>query len=119
MKPATCRSPSRPHISTARAAAIQPWRLAKFLKYLGRARVGLPRGGDQDRFTLAEANFLEAYPIFAKAHGESAKDPRECAQGLVDLYTAWDNAEPGKGYDAKAAEWKTKLAGEPAMPGNN
>jgi hypothetical protein len=30
-------------------------------------------------------------------------------QGLVDLYTAWDKAEPGKGYDLKAAEWKAKL----------
>jgi len=29
--------------------------------------------------------------------------------GLVDLYTAWDAAEPGKGYDAKAAEWRGKL----------
>lgn len=32
-----------------------------------------------------------------------------CVQGLVDLYTARDAAEPGKGYDGKAAEWKSKL----------
>jgi hypothetical protein len=30
-------------------------------------------------------------------------------QALIDLYTAWHTAEPGKGYDAKAAEWKARL----------
>lgn len=29
-------------------------------------------------------------------------------------YTAWDAAEPGKGYDAKAAEWGARL--DPARP---
>ncbi len=38
---------------------------------------------------------------------------------LADFYTAWDATEPGKGYDAKAAEWRAKLpadeeAAEPA-----
>jgi len=27
---------------------------------------------------------------------------------VASVYTAWDTAEPGKGYDAKAAEWKGK-----------
>jgi hypothetical protein len=31
------------------------------------------------------------------------------ADELPDLYAAWDKAEPGKGYDAKAGEWKAKL----------
>ena len=34
---------------------------------------------------------------------------RDCIQAIVDLYTAWNTAEPGKGYEAKAAEWKRKL----------
>ena len=29
---------------------------------------------------------------------------------LVALYTAWHEAEPGQGYDTKAAEWRAKLA---------
>jgi hypothetical protein len=43
-------------------------------------------------------------------------------QALIDLYTAWDKAEPGKGYDTKAAEWHAKLdaakaaAAAPANP---
>ncbi len=28
---------------------------------------------------------------------------------LVDLYESWHAAEPGKGYDAKAAECRAKL----------
>jgi hypothetical protein len=34
---------------------------------------------------------------------------RECTQALVTLYTAWNAAAPGKGYDAQAAMWKRKL----------
>lgn len=84
-------------------------RLADFLTALGRARVGV--GYDADRFTLAEANLLEAHPIYvaAKDRGPTHKDTLECVQALVDLYTAWDTAEPGKGYDAKTAEWRAKL----------
>lgn len=37
------------------------------------------------------------------------KDTLACTQAIADLYTAWDEAEPGKSYDAKAAEWKAKL----------
>jgi tetratricopeptide (TPR) repeat protein len=90
-------------------------RLADFLTPLGRARVGL--GYDAERFTLAESNLLEAHPIYvaAKDRGPTHKDTLACVQGLVDLYTAWDAAEPGKGYDAKAAEWKAKLT-PPAQP---
>jgi eukaryotic-like serine/threonine-protein kinase len=84
-------------------------RLAGLLTTLGRARIGL--GFDSDRFSLAEANLLEAHPIYmaAKDRGPTHKDTLACVQGLVDLYTAWHDAEPGKGYDAKAAEWKAKL----------
>ncbi len=29
--------------------------------------------------------------------------------GVLSLYESWHAAEPGKGYDAKAAEWRAKL----------
>lgn len=84
-------------------------RIAAFLSNLGRVRIGL--GYDAERFALAEANLLEAHPVYLadKHRGPTHKDTRGCVQGLVDLYTAWNAAEPGKGYDAKAAEWKAKL----------
>jgi serine/threonine protein kinase/Tfp pilus assembly protein PilF len=84
-------------------------RLADFLTCLGRARVGVGYGAE--RFALAEANLLEAHPIHVAAAGRGPAHPGtlECVQGLVDLYSAWDKAEPGKGYDAKAAEWRAAL----------
>jgi non-specific serine/threonine protein kinase/serine/threonine-protein kinase len=87
-------------------------RLADFLTALGLARVGV--GYDAERFKLAEANLLEAHSIYlaAKDRGPTHKDTLECVQALVDLYTAWDKAEPGKGFDAKAAEWKAKGEGK-------
>ncbi|MBS0197004.1 MAG: serine/threonine protein kinase [Planctomycetes bacterium] len=92
-------------------------RLADFLTAYGRARVGV--GFDGERFKLAEANLLEAHPIYlaAKGRGPTHKDTLECVHALVDLYAAWDEAEPGKGYDAKAAEWQVKLeAAKAAKP---
>ena len=42
---------------------------------------------------------------------------RRGAFPFVELYTAWDKADPGKGYDAKANEWKARLAAlPPATP---
>lgn len=82
-------------------------RLALFLTTLGRARVGM--GYDPERFALAETNLLEAYPIFIQERGDKHKDTLGCVNGLVDLYTAWEVAEPGKGHETKAVEWKAKL----------
>ena len=85
-------------------------RLAEFLFVLGRARFGV--GYDAGRYALAESNLLEAHPIHvaAKDRGPAHKDTLACVQALVDLYAAWDKAEPGKGYDARAAEWQAKLS---------
>lgn len=92
-------------------------RLGGLLTTLGRARVG--PGYDSARFEAAEANLLEAHPILVKARGEAHKDTLEGVQGLVDLYAAWEKAEPGKGYGARAAEWKAKLASAPARTGRS
>jgi serine/threonine protein kinase/Tfp pilus assembly protein PilF len=90
-------------------------RLAAFLTSLGRARVGLGwYGGDEaERFVLAEANLLEAHSIFlaATSRGPRHKETLGCVQAIVDLYTAWHAAVPGKGYDAKAAEWRAVNGG--------
>lgn len=92
------------------AADVRPERrLADFLTVLGRARAGV--GFDAERFTLAESNLLEAHTIHraAEDRGPAHEATLACGQGLVDLYSAWHAAEPDKGYDAKAAEWKAKL----------
>jgi tetratricopeptide (TPR) repeat protein len=93
-------------------AGAKAKRVGLMLTTLGRSRVAL--GYDPERFKLAEANLLEAQPMPLPTYRET----RDCLQGLVNLYTAWDKAEPGKGYAAKAAEWKTKLAAVAGPPGN-
>jgi serine/threonine protein kinase len=77
--------------------------LALLLTWLGKARTGLKQ------FEAAEASLLEAHPIWVKTRGETHKDTRNCKQAIVDLYTDWHAAQPGKGYDTKAQEWKARL----------
>jgi serine/threonine protein kinase/cell division protein ZapA (FtsZ GTPase activity inhibitor) len=78
--------------------------LASFLMHLGSTRAKL------SEFAKAEVNLLEADSIFVRTLGPTHnKDVHECTQAIVDLYAVWNNAEPGKGYDAKAAEWKKKM----------
>jgi serine/threonine protein kinase len=78
-------------------------RVALFLMHLGQARTGT---GD---FAAAERDLIEAQPILVKTTGPAHHSSSECTQSLVDLYTAWSRAQPGKGYEVKAAEWKRKL----------
>src|SRR5262249_21229288 len=84
--------------------------LAMLLTRLGKARTGLKE------FQAAEANLLEARPIWVKPRGEKHQDTRNCPQAIVDLYAGWHTAQPGKGYDTKAAEWKAKLPKDTAPP---
>ncbi len=49
---------------------------------------------------------------------ESPSQTQASMQRLVKFYESWDAAEPGKGYDAKAAEWRAKLAERPEAKGN-
>jgi tetratricopeptide (TPR) repeat protein len=58
---------------------------------LGRVRTKLKR------FAEAEAELVEARRVLATP---PASD--RAARSLAELYTAWDRAEPGKGYDDKA-----------------
>jgi serine/threonine protein kinase/tetratricopeptide (TPR) repeat protein len=87
-------------------------RNASLVGLRGMARAGLAKAPGE--FATAEADLLEAQSVVAKLRGE--KEAGEWTQGLVDLYAAWDRAEPGKGYDAKAEAWKTKLPAKTTAP---
>jgi len=84
----------------------------------GDARMGLARGLiEQKRFGEAEPEIIEAERIFSAPQGIPPDRYKPCVESLVTLYEAWDKAEPGKGYDAKAAEWKEKFdAMNPSPP---
>jgi non-specific serine/threonine protein kinase/serine/threonine-protein kinase len=60
-------------------------------------------------FAAAETDLLEAQPILARMGGPKGKLTRKCTQALIDLYKAWNVAQPDKGHDATSAEWKRKL----------
>ena len=85
-----------------------PGVLGNYLAKLGEAQIGLGQYAD------AEATILEAFQL---QHDDFDKDPARrigAINQLVRLYEAWHGAEPGQGYDAKAAEWRAKLPEEEA-----
>ncbi len=75
------------------------------LMHLGQSRAG------QAHYAPAEANLLEAEQILRLPHAAvELDDQRNCMSALVDLYTAWNKAEPGRGHAANAAKWQRQLA---------
>jgi serine/threonine protein kinase/tetratricopeptide (TPR) repeat protein len=74
--------------------------LASYLIDLGNARVGL------GKFQDAEKNLLEARSIMQGLNRPLDKRNAKCITALTALYSAWSKAEPGKGHEAKAAEWQ-------------
>ena len=74
--------------------------------------------GSQGKFAAAEAMLLPGAAI-AAARLPVGHDVRlRLTRTIAKLYDAWNAAEPGKGYDARAAEWKVKLEAmaKPADP---
>jgi hypothetical protein len=84
-------------------ADIKTDRLGRFFLTLGRGRAAL------GEFLAAEADLLEAHAILGESNGATGRDRRVALDALVQLYDAWHAAEPEKGYDDKAAEWRDKL----------
>ncbi len=81
---------------------------------LGRIQcIGAELAQCRGNFTDAEARFLEADATLSNSR-MPGKGRQRAARSLVQLYEAWDKAEPGTGKAEKAAEWRTKLT--PANP---
>jgi tetratricopeptide (TPR) repeat protein len=75
----------------------------------------------------AQGRFAEAEPLLLAAHQSLAERPtipaenvRSAVGRIATLYEAWHGTEPGKGYDASAAEWRARRETlEPAVgPGS-
>ncbi len=81
--------------------------LARLLRNLGTARAARATGPAD--FALAERNLLEAHATYLTVPGTQPKEIRRCDEAIVELYAAWDRAEPNKGYAARGAEWRSKL----------
>jgi hypothetical protein len=90
----------------AAAANITP----RLLLTRGLARTGLAAASaDAAEFAAAETDLLDAHARYTAAVPSTASSIAQTAQALADLYAAWHKAEPDKGHDAKAAEWKGRL----------
>ncbi len=63
------------------------------------------------KFTGAELSLLEAHQIVAAQRGIDDSNTRRVAQALVRLYDAWNEAEPGKGHDRSANDWRNRGGG--------
>jgi len=79
------------------------WQTGKHLAGYGKCLTKLNRYAD------AESALLEAHRVYESAFGAEDKRTASSIQSLIDLYDAWDEAEPDEGYEAKAAQWRAKL----------
>jgi len=61
---------------------------------------------DLQRHAEAEAELLGAHALLVEALGRENLRSRRCAEELVDLYEAWEKAEPGQGHGEGAERWR-------------
>ncbi|MCH7592374.1 MAG: serine/threonine protein kinase [Planctomycetes bacterium] len=64
---------------------------------------------DLSQHAEAERLLLESYARMTEVQGDSGYNARNALKRIVKLYESWHAGEPGKGYDAKAEEWRAKL----------
>ena len=60
-------------------------------------------------FAQAEELATELCATRESVSGETDPQTRSAIELLVSLYESWDRADPGAGYDAKAASWRLRL----------
>lgn len=64
---------------------------------------------ESQRYSEAEVELLEAQRAMSAAQGLAPSRLVPSLQALVDLYEAWNKADPGKEHDTKAATWRNQL----------
>ncbi len=65
--------------------------------------------GHPQGFAKAETLLLAMHEQIVASSGESPSKIQASIEHLAKFYESWHAAEPGKGYDAKAAEWRAKF----------
>ena len=104
--------PKHEQSESLETALLAQWGIAK----MNEASRTLRNKDDASRFRIAEKSLLEVVRSWGGASRDLSGEMRRCKAMLRDLYAAWDKAEPGRGYDAKAAECQAELDGA-ARPG--
>jgi tetratricopeptide (TPR) repeat protein len=82
------------------------WLVFDTMSILGEALAG------QGKFDEAEPLLLDSYEQLQGNPDTPPEAVRKTLGRIIELYEAWDVAEPGKGYAEKAAEWRAKLPAE-------
>lgn len=95
----------REAVGTARSV-FSPgyWYTGGFLSQYARTLAAM------QRFTDSEEYALEAHAILEAALGPTHERTIGVVKQLAELYDAWHASEPDNGYDAKAAQWRARLA---------
>ena len=96
-------TPAEPAVRRVFSGGDTFW-LGNFLTALGRCRAATAA------FDVAETNLTEGYAILSDAESATANEREAVLTGFAELYDAWHAAELDQGHDAKAAQWRTKLA---------
>lgn len=86
-----------------REFAGHPERLGRFLTALGRARAAV------GELETAETILIEANDILSDAQGVIDRDRSDVLSGLAELYESRHALEANKGYDAKAALFRSRI----------
>jgi len=60
------------------------------------------------RFEEGEMSLLEASAIVEKSLGADSPILQQLSLDVADLYQSWASKTPGKGYEAKEADWRAK-----------
>jgi len=87
-------------------AGPDPGDLGNYLSKLGDAQMYL------GKLDASEKTLLEAYKLILAGWGKDHPAAIATVKRLITLYDRRNAAEAGKGYDAKAAEWREKLPTE-------
>lgn len=61
------------------------------------------------RFEDAKKCLQEAHDILMNSSEQNNELRNKIIESNIELYSSWHEAEPGKGYNAKAEEWRAKL----------
>jgi tetratricopeptide (TPR) repeat protein len=64
-----------------------------------------------ERFTDAERELMECLGGLTNAARNNPGVSKPVIESLIRMYDSWHAAEPGSGHDAKAAQWRARLAG--------
>jgi tetratricopeptide (TPR) repeat protein len=83
------------------------WQTFNTKSMLGGALLGRKRYAESEPLLLAGYQGLKQREATIPRTGTICL--HQALERLVQLYTDWHAAEPDQGYDAKAAEWQTKL----------